>query len=211
MNSTRRGLSAVQSAQGAVEHRGPLLDKYLPSYDVREYHQARVRAEAANAYAAFRSLDLKRSRIVRLLFGIRTLPSRFRRREAPPDTPSTSFLETALALGWRVLEEVPGREIVVGAVTQPWAPVVRFHGLSGPEFVEFAEPGFTKIAWGFAASPEAPGVTRVATETRVAATDRVSRRRFRRYWRVVSPFVRLIRRISLRMIQRELERSRRAA
>ncbi|HEX9304526.1 MAG TPA: hypothetical protein VGA31_08775 [Thermoanaerobaculia bacterium] len=54
-------------------------------------------------------------------------------------------------------------------------------------------------------------MTRVVTETRVAATDPVSRKRFRRYWRVVSPFVRLIRRISLRMIQRELEGSRRAA
>jgi hypothetical protein len=208
MNATRR---AIQSAQGAVEHRGPLLDRYLPAYDVREYHEARVRAEPGDAYAAFRSLDLERSRIVRLLFAIRTLPSRFRRREVPPDTPSASFLDAALAVGWRVLEEVPGREIVVGAVTQPWAPVVRFRGLSGPEFIEFAEPGFTKIAWSITTTPDGSGATRIATETRVEATDSVSRKRFRRYWRVVSPGIRLIRRISLRMIQRELEVSRRAA
>jgi len=203
--------SPIQPSEEAAELHGSLLQKYLPSYDTREYHEAQVRAEAGDAYAAFRSLDLERSRVVRLLFAIRNLPSRFRRRETRPDTPSTSFLDAVLALRWRVLEEVPDREIVVGAVTQPWAPVVRFRGLSGPEFVEFAEPGFTKIARGIAATPEAPGVTRVVTETRVAATDPVSRKRFRRYWRVVSPFVRLIRRISLRMIQRELEGSRRAA
>jgi len=145
MNATRRELSAVQSAQGAVEHRGPLLSRNC-----------------------FRS-------------------------------------------GMEGVGGSAGPRDRGGRGHSTVGPVIRFHGLSGPKFVEFAEPGFTKIAWGFAASPEAPGVTRVATETRVAATDRVSRRRFRRYWRVVSPFVRLIRRISLRMIQRELERSRRAA
>jgi len=207
----RRELSVVQSTEEAVEHRGPLLDKYLPSYDVRDYHEARVRAEPADAYVAFRSLDLERSRIVRLLFAIRNLPAFFLGRGARPDSHSTSFVETALALGWKVLEEEPGHEIVVGAVTQPWAPAVRFQGLAGHEFVEFHEPGFTKIAWNIRVIPEHFGRTRLATETRVTATDPVSRKRFLRYWRVVNPGIRLIRRISLRMVRRELERSRRAA
>jgi hypothetical protein len=181
-----------------------LLDKYLPSYDVREYHEARVRAEPADAYAAFRSLDLERSLVVRLIFALRTLPSRFRKGGPPSDAPSASFLESALAVGWRVLEEVPGREIALGAVTQPWAPVVRFRGLSGSEFVEFDEPGFTKIAWNIEATPEGSGVTRLATETRVAATDPMSRRRLRRYWLVVNPDIRLIRILALRLVQRDL-------
>jgi hypothetical protein len=54
-------------------------------------------------------------------------------------------------------------------------------------------------------------MTRLATETRVATTDPVSRKRFRRYWRVVSPGIRLIRRISLRMVRHVLEGSQRAA
>lgn len=69
----------------------------------------RVHAEPARAYAAFRSLDLNRSRIVRLLFAIRTLPSRFRRQGLQPKAPSTSFLDQALALGWRVLERSQAR------------------------------------------------------------------------------------------------------
>lgn len=72
---------------------------------------------------------------------------------------------TTLAIGWTILEEEPGREMVVGAVTQPWEPVVRFRGLPGPEFLEFAEPGFTKIAWSIAARQAEAGVAELATET----------------------------------------------
>lgn len=193
----------------APESSGSLIDAYLPSFQVREYHETRVRAEPAAAYAAFLSLDLNRSRFVRLLFAIRTLPSRVLARGPRSKTPPRSFLEDALAVGWRVLAEEPGREIVVGAVTQPWAPVVRFRGLPGAEFLSFGEPGFTKIAWNFAVRPEGPGWTRISTETRVAATDPVSQRRFRRYWLLVRAGVRLIRIISLRMLRRDLEARRR--
>lgn len=183
-----------------------VIDRYLPSFDVADYREMRVHAEPARAYAAFRSLDLNRSRIVRLLFAIRTLPSRFRRQGLQPKVSPTSFLNQALALGWRVLEEKPGKEIVVGAVTQPWAPVVRFRDLPGPDFIEFAEPGFTKIVWSTAVRPADPGFSVVSTETRVAATDPVSRRRFRRYWFIVGLGVRLIRIVGLRLVKHDLDR-----
>lgn len=182
-----------------------LIDKYLPLFDVVEHHETRVHAEPALAYEAFRSVDLNRSPIVRILFAIRGLPSRFRKGTRPP-SPSVSFLDDALAVGWKVLEEQPGREIVVGAVTQPWAPVVRFRGLPGPDFIEFAEPGFTKIVWSIAARPADAGFSLLSTETRVAATDAASRRRFRRYWFLVNLGVRLIRIAALRLVKRELER-----
>jgi hypothetical protein len=187
------------------DHPPALIDEYLPLFDVRDYRATRVPADPAVAYAALRSLDLKRSRIIRILFAIRSLPSRFRSPQ-PQSIPSTSLLGETLALGWKVLQEVPGREMVVGAVTQPWAPVVRFRGLPGPEFLAFAEPGFTKIAWSIGARCVEPGVTEIATETRVAATDPGARKRFRRYWFLVSPGVRLIRILSLAIIRRDLER-----
>jgi hypothetical protein len=193
-------------AQREFPHSPALIDRYLPVFDVRDYRAIRVAAEPAAAYAAFRSLDLKRSRLVRLLFSIRTLPERFRERSTVSNLPYASFLDEALAVGWTILEEDPGREMVVGAVTQPWAPVVRFHGVPGPEFLEFAQPGFTKIAWSIAARLAEPGVTELVTETRVAATDPVSRKRFRRYWFFVNPGIRLIRIVSLRLIKQDLER-----
>ena len=51
----------------------------------------------------------------------------------------------------------------------------------------------------------------VSTETRVATTDKYARERFRRYWAVVSPGVRLIRVEGLRVVRADAERRYRAA
>jgi len=95
-----------------------------------------VRAEPTRAYAVRRSLDLNRSRIVRTLFTIRTVPSRLRGSGSAPDAPpGQPFLEAALTFGWTILEEEPGRELVLGSVTQPlgsgrplrWSAGARVH------------------------------------------------------------------------------------
>ena len=187
-----------------------LIAQYLPAYDVRDYHETQVRAPAETAYAVLRALDLQRSWIVQALFTLRSLPGRLLRRPPPPP-PSGKFLEQALALGWVILEEAPGRELVAGAVTQPWKSVVRFQGLPPAEFRRFSTPGFTKIVWAFAARPVTPDVSVLSIETRVLATDPVSRRTFRLYWCVVSPGVRLIRLVALSHVRRELERSQAAS
>lgn len=183
-----------------------LIDDFLPTFEVREFHEIEVRADTARAWAALRSLDLNRSRIVRLIFAIRDLPARLR-GESLASAAHSSVLDQTLALGWRILVEEPGREVVVGAVTQPWVAAVRFHGLPGPEFIEFSKPGFTRIAWNFAVRPAGPGRSVISTETRVAPTDPASRRKFRRYWLVVGVGVRLIRILGLRIVKRDLERS----
>jgi len=183
-----------------------LIDAYLPVFDVRERHETRVRANPARAFAALRDLDWNRSRVVRALFALRTLPERLQSRGPRPDRAETTFLEMALSAGWKILEEIPNEELVAGAVTQPWEPVVHFRGMSGDAFRAFAEPGFAKIAWSFAARPAGEGFSLVRTETRVATTDPRSRRRFRRYWRIFSPFIGLIRILALRLVRRDLDR-----
>jgi hypothetical protein len=196
-----------ETAAGGRTGERMLIDKYLPAFEVREHHEVLVRAEVERAYAALRALDLMRSRLVRLLFAIRTLPERFGGRAAPAAAKPASrpFLELALDIGWKVLEEAPDRELVAGAITQPWNPVVEFRGLPGSEFVSFREPGFAKIAWNIAARPAGGGRTLLSTETRVATTDAASRRKFKRYWLVFSPGIRLIRRAALGLVQRDLE------
>ena len=52
---------------------------------------------------------------------------------------------------------------------------------------------------------QGPAAAVLAVETRVAATDAASARRFRRYWRFVGPFSELIRRTALGMLARELD------
>lgn len=114
-----------------------------------------------------------------------------------------SFLESVLAQGWVLLEEVPNHELVMGTVTQPWKPVVKFVGVPGANFAAFADPGFAKIAWSIAVEP-APTGSLVTLETRVLTTDIEARRRFRRYWLVFSPFIKLIRRLILGLLRRDL-------
>ncbi|HEY6148046.1 MAG TPA: hypothetical protein VIZ69_10125, partial [Thermoanaerobaculia bacterium] len=143
--------------------------------------------------------------IVKALFWLRELPSRFKNRDRLPPPGPRSLLEDALSVGWRVLEEIPGQQLAVGAITRPWEPVVRFRGISGPELRAFRDPGFVKIVWGISVRPAGGAGCILGTETRVIATDERSRRRFGRYWYVFGPFIRLIRRISLRQAKKELE------
>jgi hypothetical protein len=184
-----------------------LIDKYMPEYDVRSYHSSIVSADPDHAYAVFRRLDLARARVIRLLFAIRTLPSRLRRGSVRSGAPQAkTFLESILSQGWVLLEESPSRELVAGTVTQPWAAAVRFRAISPAQFVAFAEPGFAKIVWNIAVVP-ADGGSLASTETRVLTTDPGSRRRFRVYWTVLSPFIKLIRHVALRLLRRELEQA----
>jgi hypothetical protein len=181
-----------------------LLDKYLPRFDVRVRHSTAVPDDPDRTYAALRAIDLNRSRWIRLLFTIRSLPSR-RRGSRPIPPPARPFIESATAQGWVVFEERPDRELVAGSITQPWKPAVEFRGLPAQEFVAFAEPGFAKIAWSFAVEPATRG-SLVTLETRVLTTDPLSRRRFRLYWLVFSPGIKLVRILILGLLRRDLRR-----
>jgi hypothetical protein len=184
-------------------HRDPLLDGVIPEFEVRELHQTRVAAPADVTFATARALDLQRSGIVRAIFRGREL---LMRATPPARRRPAEFLSEVLELGWRVLAEEPGRELVLGAVTQPWLANVHFRGLSPEEFAAFREPGYAKIAWSIAAEPLGPNDSLFRTETRVATTDPDSRARFRRYWSVVSPGILLIRRETVKLVRRESER-----
>jgi hypothetical protein len=178
----------------------PLLDRFMPAYEVREYHQTRVRAPAEVTFSVARELDMQGSGLVRAIFRGRELLMGAQPSERKPEQ---NLLSEVLALGWRVLAEEPGRELVMGAVTQPWKPDVQFRGLDPDEFSAFNEPGYAKIAWTMAVEPNGPDTSIFQTETRVITTDPESRRRFRRYWSLVSPGVGLIRQEMLRLVRRE--------
>ncbi|MBA3761398.1 MAG: hypothetical protein H0X07_12790 [Gemmatimonadales bacterium] len=183
--------------------RDPLVDRFMPKYEVREVHQTGVAAPADVTFLAAHDLDLQRSTIVRALFTGRELLMGGERskREHPP-----GFLAEVLALGWRVLAEEPGRELVIGAVTQPWQAEVEFLGLAPDEFAGFKEPGYAKIVCTLAVTPSGEKASIFSTETRVVTTDPQSRARFRRYWSVFSPGILLIRYEILRLVRREAER-----
>jgi hypothetical protein len=180
------------------------LDSFLPEPEVDEQHQTRVAAPAALALRAARELDLRRSPLVRLIFALRTLPSRLRggsvRWEAP------KLVEGMLGIGWGVLIDAPGELFVAGAVTQPWVAEVKFQALAPEKFAGFDEPGYAKIVWTLEAEAVSEHESIARTRTRVKTTDPAARRRFRRYWAVLSPGILLIHYEILRLARQEAER-----
>jgi len=185
-----------------------LLDRFMPIYEVVERHQIRVAAPAAATLAAGREQDLFTLPLVRTIFKAREKVL----RTIPDDRPQPRGLLAAVqALGWGVLADVPDREIVVGAFTQPWEANVTFQALPPDEFAAFSAPGFVKIAWTLRADPIDGEVSIFRTETRAIATDAMARARFRRYWAFASPGIALIRLLSLRPLKRDAERRARMA
>lgn len=109
-------------------------------------------------------------------------------------------------IGWGMLADGPGQEIVLGAVTRPWEPNPAFRSVPSAEFATFSEPGVVKIAFTFGADPVGEGASILRTETRAMATDAQARRLFRRYWTLVSPGVALIRLAMLKPVKIAAER-----
>jgi hypothetical protein len=110
------------------------------------------------------------------------------------------------SIGWGVLADLPGREVVMGAVTQPWEANVVFRPLPPDEFLTFNEPDYVKIIWTLRADPAGAAECVFRTETRVVTTDATARSKFRWYWARFSPGIALIRWLSLGPVRREAER-----
>ncbi len=181
----------------------PLLDRFMPAFDVVERHAIRVAAPPAVTLAAAKEQKLFRSGPVKAMFKARELVLGGSGTERPP---ADNLIDEVLALGWRVLAEVRDREVVFGAVTRPWEADAKFRGVPPEEFRAFDEPGCVKIAWTLRADPLEGGGSLFRTETRAAGTDPRARARFRKYWAFASPGIALIRWLSLRPVRREAER-----
>jgi hypothetical protein len=186
------------------------LDRALPSYDARLVCETTVDAPPAVAYAAVREADLL-DPVVRALFGIREAPARWlARRRGEPVIVSPRSVTVADLLrpgtGMVVVREEEGSDLVIGSVGRFWRRDYGHREVSGEGFTTFDEPGYAKLAMGFEVRPLPGGRALVHYEARTATTDAEARRRFRRYWRVIRPGVRLVMRRALARIRREAER-----
>ena len=190
--------------------RDELLDRFLPEPEVDEYHRLKVRAPAAVTFAAAKQMDIQASPVVKGIFWLRAIPSLLQGQPFRPQG-SRSIVAETLDQGWGVLAEVPDREIVVGAYTQPWHEQVTFRPLPPEEFAAFSEPGYVKIVWTLAAEPAGPGESWFVTRTRVATTDAESRKKFRRYWAPMSAGIILIRYAGLPLVRKQAQRQARQA
>jgi hypothetical protein len=180
-----------------------LLERFMPTYEVAERRHIAVAAPADVTFVVACEADLMQSPIIRAIF-----KARERVLGAQPDTTARprGVVAFTKSIGWDVLAEVPGREVVMGAVTQPWNPNVVFRPLTPDEFVRFNEPDYVKIVWTLRADPVSDNESIFRHETRVTTTDSAARAKFRRYWAQFSPGIKLIRWLLLPQVRAQAER-----
>jgi hypothetical protein len=189
-------------ARPRSQERDELIDRFMPAFDVVDRHHTEVHAPAAITLAAAREMDLFRLPLVRAVFKARELI--LRARPVPP--PPRGLVAAAQSLGWVLLAEVPGRELVFGAVTRPWQANVTFRSIPAASFAAFNEPDYVKITWNLRADAIDASRSIFRTETRAVATNGSARTKFRRYWSFFAPGIAVIRRMSLGPVKTDAER-----
>jgi hypothetical protein len=186
-----------------------LIDRYMPRWDARERHAARVRATPEAVYAALRTADLASSPAVRVLFALRALPAAVLRGRAGlrehRARAAAIRLEDFERQGFSVLEEDPPRELLIGLEGRFWRPSGELRAVDAASFAGQPPEGTARAAWNFAVEPHGDGSCTLSTETRILCADAAARRSFRLYWAVVRPGSGLIRRMMLAAIRREAE------
>ena len=182
--------------------------RFFTDPDVHERHDVIVRAPADVVFDTAERFDVLSIRLVRLIFWLR---ARVLGATPPPRAWPGGLIAETKSIGWAELERRPGRLVVMGAVTQPWEPDVRFQGLAPDAFAAYAAPEHVKIVWTLDVDSRGPSRTRLRTETLAEATDDAARRRFRAYWLFVGLGILAIRLLLLPAIRREAERRARPA
>ena len=181
-----------------------LIERYLPRYDAIETHSIVIDAPRDAVWTTLRTGDIGSSWIVKLLMGLRML---FAGRRDRRDATEATTIDRMERHGFGILDEEPGRELVIGIHGRFWRPTGNTLPFDRDAFAQPVPAGVARAAWNFTLD-DTPRGTKLTTETRVLAGDAASRRKFRLYWLVVRPFSGLIRIVMLRGIRRQVERAR---
>ena len=202
-----------------VTEREMLIDRALPSFDFTRVEHEVVEADPEATYAAVRRLDFMKvhSPLMDAAMWVRGVPDRVarvagRRTDPPQELPSVTLDGMAGGgdgfPGWMSLDEGPPREIAFGAIGKFWQPDIAWFEPMPPTpegFMAFDEAGWGKIAANFSIRPYGGGRSLLSYEARTAMTDPASRQKFGRYWTIVSPFVGVYMRASLRTVKADAE------
>lgn len=139
---------------------GRLIDGFMPLADVTKRHETLVRAPADIVFDVAQSFDLHSIPVVHAIFWLR---SKLLRATPVQERRPQGLVAETVGLGWGILRERPGRELVMGAVTQPWKADVKFTAIPPDGFQAFAEPDLVKMSGRSRRSrlgPRSPGFAR---------------------------------------------------
>jgi hypothetical protein len=182
------------------------LDRLVPKPDLVEIDVVDLPAPVSQVWDRLRHGTLGETGPTRVLFALRTLADRRGTAGSGGGLRLDDMHSAPTAPGFQVLADDPPHEVVAGAIGKVWRLRIPFvHVPDADAFAAFAEPDFIKVAWGLRVTPVESRGTHDELEVRVAATSDDALRRFRRYFRVIGPGSRYIRRALLRSLTRDVE------
>jgi hypothetical protein len=182
-----------------------LIDQLLPRYDFNEVHCVEVGASAEVVYGALFSFDMGKSWIVRVLMGIRSIPSLLTGASRSPDHRPLTLADASRA-GFTLLATDRPREVVLGIEGQFWKLSPNTRCMSEAEFRVPVPPDTARAVWNFSVEPMDATRSTLHTETRILCGDAASRRRFGFYWTLIRPGSGIIRHAMLAAVRSEAER-----
>jgi hypothetical protein len=180
-----------------------MLDRIIEEPQLLEVDHIDVEAPPEAVWHQLRHGNLMPTLAIRALFAVRSLPAQLRRERPAQALRLDDLTSSPERPGFSILADDPPREVVIGAIGKVWMLDIPFvHVGSAQEFISFTEPGYIKVAWAVRVVPDDKKGSRAEVEVRVKATDEASWRRFQRYFRMVGPGSRYIRRTLLRSLER---------
>jgi hypothetical protein len=132
-----------------------VLDQLMPTFQAAERHAATIAASADHVWAALTQVTVGELGLFRVLMGVRVLPGRLVRSPRARFDADEPLLGWAVRFGFSILGEDVRRELVVGAIGQPW----RLAGgrsmavAGGQDFAAFDQAGHAKMAANFRLAP----------------------------------------------------------
>lgn len=183
-----------------------LLDEAVPVYQFSEFHETRVDAPPERVWPALLAVTAEEIPLFLPLTWLRRLgragPESI--LNAPEKRP---ILEVATRTTFVEIARREPEEYLLGTlvVIPKSGPPRRDELASTGAWRDLDSPGLAKAVMNFRLAPDGRGGTLVTTETRVAATDAATRRRFALYWRLIYPGSATIRRAWLYAIAQRAE------
>ena len=169
-----------------------LLEKYLPKYTYKEYHDIQISCSKEYAYTAARNLDFSKSKTIRFLLTIRGLPTN--------DLTLEGFSKQ---VKFTFLEEIQDEEFIIGF----WAKIGVEKIIDKRQFAIDNKTRRLKVVWNFKINQIEDELVVVSTETRVYCIAMITKLFFGIYWPIVRPFSGLIRKKMLSAIKENAENS----
>lgn len=184
-----------------------LIDQLAPRPDFTRTAHVVIDADPATTYRALRELDFRdlHEPVLDAVAWARRLPALLKGR--PTWHTRMTLDDIPAGSGWVRLGEIPDTEIAFGAIGTFWRPFTHVPDLEPRDFLDFARPGYGKVACSLSVLPYGQRRTLLTYETRTTATDPRSWVRLRRYWRTARPFLVLLEHAVLRSVKEQAERA----